>query len=81
MPSVFEVGDSTSRYTMTDRERINKVYGLLAGAGANSYILKDGSIEKVPIPIKILSEAINILDDKNYKSSSNKIQYHWRPII
>lgn len=54
---------------MTDRERINKAYGLLKGAGSNSYLIDDGGIKKVPIPLTVLGEVTNILDDNNYEQS------------
>lgn len=52
---------------MNDRERIQKAYGLLCGAGANGYIISEREIQKIPIPIKLLGEVINILDDKCYE--------------
>lgn len=56
---------------MTDRERINLAYGLISGAGANSYIVKDEGINKVPIPLETLSRITNILDDRNYDLASS----------
>lgn len=50
---------------MTDRERINKAYGLLKGATENAQYTLNGT--KIPLPITIIEEILFSLNDKNYE--------------